>query len=331
MAFLSKQVNKLTGHYFRVSEFSIPSAGAGVTSAGLTTDVNSVLSGVTDEFGNDLQNTYLGDASTQGLACGLDLALEVRYSSSQDPIIDSVTESSVGVVISRKNYSSGIGINFSVDFVSNGCVANAVANVVRYTDSTTTLDFSSDGGSNFGTGVDISGMTTNDCCILYNSDSSCFLMLRLTGALPSTDSTDTLTVVDTNYSIGFVSYDSGERVAYYNDETVDVDFLIPVVCHWSTLTAEDMLVEKSVGFLDIVHGGIDKYVVQRMDPTGTNTLPLLSSVPSSVTKVTLECNGEDLIYSDHFTITGQTITLIPSGIGYNLETTDKCVAKYFRL
>jgi hypothetical protein len=88
-------------------------------------------------------------------------------------------------------------------------------------------------------------------------------------------------------------------------------------------------------FLDVVGagGGSNKYVVYEHTISALNTLSPLPSTATSVQQITLEVNGLDLVYGAgrDFTVAGSGVTLIPANIGYNIESTDVVVSKYFRV
>ena len=333
MRIQKKQLTNLVGYFYNVNNFTIPSAGSGFTSAGLSTAINSVLSLIVDGLGADLSGTETGDDTTAGFACNLERLGQIRVTSTQDPIWDDINNYEVAALISKKSYSAGLTITgIVIDYVSELAAANGTSNKLRYTPAGTTLEFSSDGGSNYGTPVDISTLVTNDCVFVENNGSSVRLSVRRTApALPGILTTDTLTVANTNYAFCFITRAAGAYAPYYNTNLVAIDFTIPVIASWEAVSATNLLDMTGAKFIDISGGsGSNKWIVESVSISAPNTISNLSFTPFLNTAVSLELNGIDLIYTTEFTLAGKVVTYIPVGAGYNIDTTDRCIAKYFK-
>lgn len=183
----------------------------------------------------------------------------------------------------------------------------------------------------------------NDVFILYadaaGTGTTYVFVRRTAPALPGTNQTaDPITVAGAQWSFGLCTWFDGARKAYYNDDTgVEVDILFPVVIHWSSLRPSDELIDTSTGFLDNVPPDASgKQVVEILPVTSINSVSPLSHEPRDPSKVEMFINGIDQDYgtSNHFTLGGagnKSITLYPTQIGYNVQTTDTVKVKYERV
>lgn len=328
----SFQIKRLQGAKLKVNNYAVNVAGAGISNAGLQTAINSILASVIDGLGNDLQNTENGNDTTAGLACGLEMTSRLRNYVTGDVITDDPDNQDVLALVSRRTYSTGLSITgLAIDFVSQNIPADAVNTKLRFDQVANTLELSTDAGATFGTPVSLTGVATNGVIKLSNNGGTAFLSVRRTAAaLPVTNTVDTLTIVSNAYALGFFVYSSGGLQPYYNSLTsLAVNFDLPVVARWEGVTPS-MSLQMQEGFFDTTTAQGTKWVVESLIPTGTNTLPDLAYTPQDVTKVSLELNGVDLVYgaSKDFTIAGKTITYYAGY--YNINPTDKVVAKYFR-
>jgi len=337
MKLIDKQVNRLVGKYLKLSDFTIPAVGQSFSTASLSTEINLVLAGLVDGLGNDLQNTEGGTDIVAGLACPLEKLGEIRVHATQDPLKDDANNSEVHCLISKRSVSVGLAniTGFETEFISYNAPADAANNQIRYVNATTSLEYSTDGGSNWGALVDVSAASDTDCFKLNDNGASSFIVVRKTSAaVPVADQSDTLTVSNVNYNLGMFSWVSGGYTPYYNTELISVDFGLPVVAQWEAILPSDELTELGGKFMDVVSGsGSEKLVTFIHTVSAQNTVDDLPSISAYVAKHTLEVNGIDLVYgaTEEYDISGSTITFIPANVGYNIETTDKVVSKYFRV
>ena len=333
MRIQKKQLTNLVGYFYNVNNYTIPSAGSGFSVAGLTTAINAVLSTIIDGLGADLSGTETGDDTTAGLACNLEKLGVIRVTSTQDPIWDDINNFEVQSLISKKSYSAGLTITgIVIDYIAEGASANGTSNKLRYTPTGDMVDFSSDGGSNYGTPVSITTLATNDCIFVGNNGDTIRVAIRRTApALPGIITTDTLTVSNTNYAFCFITRAAGSYVPYYNSSLIPIDFTIPVIADWVCVKSSDMLNMAGNKFIDISGGsGSNKWIVESVSISAPNTISNLTFNPYLNSAVSLELNGIDLIYTTEFTLAGKVITYLPNGAGYNIATTDSCIAKYFK-
>lgn len=348
----AKQVDKLFGQLFRVESYNLQDSGAGFTT-GLTAAINSVLAGLGTPLGGDLQNTYDGNNSQAGLACTADLAMEVRVSANRDTLQDIPSSSEISAIISRRvcnnNTTINTAIGLNVDFLSQGCsVGNCqiqVTHDIGSGDTFLNLQFSNDGGSTWGTAVNVLGESDDAVFRLDDNAGTAYMFVRISSYTTlsgvTSPATQTVGVDNTNYGGGFCIYDDGRVPVYVDGSTpFDVDFLIPAVVHWSQLDALDMILDQGFGFLDAVDNPADLFKVEYFTLAALNPSLTLGYIPTNVRQMTVEANGVDLSYdngsSPEFGLSGQQLDLAGASSvyatnrGYNLNTGDKIVVKYWR-
>jgi len=331
-----EQVNHLEGIVLKVDNYTPPSAGAGFSEAALTTAINAVLTPIEDGLGSNLADTFAGNDSTPGLACPLEKLCEVRDNASQDPRNDDVTNSEIHCLISRKytSHSFVTVTGIDIDFVSQASPADAINNYISFDNTTGEISYSSDGGSTYGAAVDISTAAVNDVFKLNDNGSTSYVVIRVNGAaLPVAIVDEVFTVADDNYALGFFSWSAGAYIPVFNNNLAAIDFGIPVICRWEAKKPSYNLDIMSGKFLDVVSAGAEKYYVEKLTPSALNTIPDLAYEPSVPARTSLEVNGVDLVYGagDGFTIATKAVTVYPSNLGYNIQTSFDVVAKYFRV
>jgi Protein of unknown function (DUF2793) len=71
-------------------------------------------------------------------------------------------------------------------------------------------------------------------------------------------------------------------------------------------------------------------IVELLAPTAQNTIPNLSAVPVDVNDITFYVNGMtvDTLAGSGISVAGQAVTVTPATLGFDVETTDRVVAKY---
>ncbi|MBK2259004.1 hypothetical protein [Francisella philomiragia] len=131
------------------------------------------------------------------------------------------------------------------------------------------------------------------------------------------------------YTVSFYTNVAGtETPATIN---TDVSLLIAYQFNFETLPrTANIQIESHSAHDDVKSGG--SYVFEKLTVSATNTIPNLSSTPINANKVKLSVNGQSLYAVDHFTVTGQAITISAgqtTNIGYDIETTDIVFAEYF--
>lgn len=131
------------------------------------------------------------------------------------------------------------------------------------------------------------------------------------------------------YTISFfIKDDAGVETAYAfaSATNIDIDFRYAF--------SVGMLPEGAVEDVDTYlkfsgSGATAKQYAEVLVATGTNALPNLTKTPSDGTLVIIEVNGQTLrSITGDFTVTGKAITLNPTTVGYDVDSTDKVVASY---
>jgi hypothetical protein len=220
----------------------------------------------------------------------------------------------------------GDSTGISLGYVSAGVTTETI----DYVQATNTWSF--------GGGTGVVSPTAPKSIVLENVGATAFVVLDFAVgyAAPTVDGTYTITLSTADYNLGFFSWDNGKYTPFSFGVGKTIDFGIPVITKWETIKPTMDLDEFSGGkFLDVVGagGGSNKYVVYEHTISALNTLSPLPSTATSVQQITLEVNGLDLVYGAgrDFTVAGSGVTLIPANIGYNIESTDVVVSKYFRV
>jgi hypothetical protein len=119
--------------------------------------------------------------------------------------------------------------------------------------------------------------------------------------------------VETAYTLPSTSIDL-EFIYKYDFDRLPSDFAVNVSARHVT----DDPAGSNTGFVD-----------ELRIPTATNTIAALSFTPNPLSSLELVVNGQTLMAVDgSFSNAGTAVTWIPAVAGYNLETTDKVIARY---
>jgi hypothetical protein len=132
------------------------------------------------------------------------------------------------------------------------------------------------------------------------------------------------------YTLTYYYVDNAGVETAYTMSTTDIDFIYLYQYDFKNLPSDfAVVIPESYVAQDIKnYNGI--FTVENITVSGTNTLSNLANTPFNVNTVTLSVNGIQLRTNTDFTVSGSTITLVPSAIGYDVETTDLVDAIYFR-
>lgn len=227
---------------------TLAAAGGGATSVQLDTDLNNVLANLGDALGNDLQDDDGGSDTSVGVYCSPNLPFPVYKSENKPYIIPGGY--ALYALVSRRYYSSGLSsvTGIDIEYLHNGCPADASSNQIKFSISGNRVRLSADGGSTWGlASVDLSTLAENECFRMRNiigGNAYVAIGRRTAAALPGGDQTDTLTVNDDQWAVGFGKIGGGSSTftPYYLDDLSAYRIAVPVVYHAETLSPSDYLV-----------------------------------------------------------------------------------------
>lgn len=135
------------------------------------------------------------------------------------------------------------------------------------------------------------------------------------------------------YTLGFFYLDgTGAEQAYTFPATkvIDFDFGYRYLFHQAPADIAISLTTKSV--MQDPRGATGIEFKEQLFVTALNTLSTMANIPSNSSRVELSVNGkiEDSIGSSaSFSVSTNVINWSPSNAGYNLETSDRVIVKYY--
>jgi hypothetical protein len=218
---------------------SIPGYNGG---AGTTTWSDSTLDNAVILATNQLQQDFLtlhgwiGSDTSEGVAVAFQKLIPLVYSHTKDVVATGAGADAAEVMtlMARRGITSNLSAisGFIVDFASQGTPLGASLVKVSYVASSNGLKLSFDTGNTWGPTVTGVNTLAVGQAVKVKNGSDFVIVRRVSGPVPSQDTTDTLTLVDSITKVTLLSWnaDAGDFLPYVNTDASSLfDFGFPAV------------------------------------------------------------------------------------------------------
>lgn len=232
--------------------------------SGVTTWSDSVLDGNIVSATNAVQNNFIslhgwtGSDTAIGVAVAFQKLIPLVYSASKDPVAtgSGIDAAQVMTLMARRNTSPLQNISgFVVDFISQGAPVGSLVRIT-YNASAGSFAMSFDGGNTWGPIVSGGNTLTTGQAIKVKNGSDFTILRRIPGLLPSSNTTDTLTVTDQTTKVALLMWntDANDFLPYVNtDSTSSFNFGFPIVMKLGKIPPSLKLGQTSGGgFSDVI-------------------------------------------------------------------------------